>query len=109
MIFSDDFWRAVQDYTLQFPTLESLGENASAWLAVRNAAKATARASVLITSGTAEGGSGSGQRNFSQSVLIDALDYRRHQLDASYTLPVHLRRDDASALVISFAPPSSCI
>jgi len=107
MTLSDDFWRALQDYTLAFPDLASLGAGnpPASWLAERNAVKTTARSAVLITSANAEGGSGAGQRNFSPSILIDALDWRRNQLDSTYALPPHLKRNEASALILRFGPP----
>ena len=109
MTLSDDFWRALQDAILAFPDLASLGTGnpPATWLAARNAAKSTARAAVLITSTGSEGGSGSGQRNFEQSIVIDALDYRRHQLDAAYALPGHLRSDDSSPATLRFNPPAT--
>lgn len=106
MTRSDDFWRAVQDAKLTFPTLASLGSGdpPAAWLAARNAAKSTGRAAVLITSSGSEGSSGSGQRNFDQNIVVDALDYRRHQLDSTYTLPPHLATDDSAPATLRFRP-----
>ena len=90
MTFDDNFWRAWQDCALSFPDLASLGANAVNWLAARAAAKSTARAAVLITQTGSEGGSGSGQRNFDQNTVVDALDCRRFALDPAYELPPHL-------------------
>lgn len=92
MTFDDNFWRALQDAVLAFPTLASLGagDPPATWLASRTAAKNTARAAVLITQTGSEGGSGSGQRQFDQGTVVDALDCRRFALDPAYELPPHL-------------------
>lgn len=92
MTFDDNFWRALQDAVLAFPTVASLGSGTppATWLAARNAARETARAAVLITGSSSEGGSGSGQRQFDQGTVVDALDCRRFALDATYELPPHL-------------------
>jgi len=89
--FSDSFFRAVADYAIQFPTVQDLGENASAWIAEYNKVRGTAFASVLLTTNSQEGGgSAGGQRNFSQEMRVDALHCRRYDLDNTYVLPPHL-------------------
>ncbi len=107
MTFDDNFWRALQDYTLMFPDVASLGDGTppAAWFAERNRVQRTARASILITSSATEGASGSGQRQFDQAKLVDALDFRRNQLDPTYPLQRHLKRNSAAATVLTFRPP----
>jgi len=92
MLFDDDFWRALADCQINFPSLADLGDGnpPSAWLAEYIRVGRTAFASVLLTASGTEGGNASGQRQFSQATIIDALHCRRFDLDPSYTLPVHL-------------------
>jgi hypothetical protein len=106
MTFDDDFWRALQDYTLKFPDIESLGTGTppTTWLTERTRVQTTARASILITQSASEGASGTGQRQFDQAKLVDALDYRRHQLDAAYPLQRHLRRNTSAPVILTFRP-----
>lgn len=103
-VFDDNFWRAVADYNLQFPNLAALGTNAADWLAEYARVKRSAFSSVLITASASEGASGSGVKNFPQATLVDALHYVRHQLDASYPLPVHIARAGRSGTAIRFSP-----
>lgn len=114
MGFTDQFWRALQKYRLAFPTLVSLGTSAATWLAERERVEGTALAQVLLTSGSHEGGSQSGERSFPGELLVDALDCRRFELDDTYTLPEHLgdfaaasasrRKRKAGGIVMQFSP-----
>lgn len=90
--FTDQFWRALADYQIKFADAGSLGSGTPPvnWLEEYNRVRATAMSSVLITSGSFEGGGNSGVQNFPQEILLDALHCRRFDLDANYELPVHL-------------------
>lgn len=85
--FTDQFWRAIADYKVFMP---ALGTAAATWLTEYNKVRRTAFASVMFTANSTEGGSASGQRQFPQEVLTDALHCHRHDLDPAYALPVHL-------------------
>lgn len=92
MTFDQNFWQALADYGVQFPTLESLGSGnpPDKWIAEYNRVRADAFGSVLVTSTGTEGANASGLKQFPQATLIDALHCRRFELDPTYTLPVHL-------------------
>lgn len=98
--FTDSFYRALQGYVLQFPTLGSLGSGNPpvAWYAEYLAVKKDAQAQVLVnaTSGP-DGAQVSGMRNFSGETKEDALHIRRWQLDSTYPLPAHLANFPAAA------------
>jgi hypothetical protein len=99
--FSDQLFRAIADYAIQFPNAGSLGTDLAKWLAEYTRVRSTAFASVLLTSNSQEsGGSAGGQRNFSQEVLIDALHCRRYDLDNTYVLPPHLADYPSQVLLI---------
>lgn len=104
MPFSEQFWRAVADYGVLFVDLDSLGAGnpPADWLTEYQRVRATAFASVLITSAGFEGGSGSGQRQFPQEVLIDALHCRRYDLDNDYVLPRNLALYPSAAVVADY-------
>jgi hypothetical protein len=88
--FSDELFRAVADYALQFPDANSLGTNAATWLTEMARIRRTAFAAILINASATEGANASGLRNFPQQVLADALHCRRYDLDSAYVLPPHL-------------------
>jgi hypothetical protein len=79
---------ALAHYRLQFPDEASLGtgDPPTAWKTEYDAVVAGGGAfdPVLLTSGSFEGGQGSGIRNFDQGVLLRALHARRHELDDDY-------------------------
>lgn len=100
-LFNTQFWRALADYRIKFPNKAALGEAGATWLTEYARVKATAFASVLITSSTTEGGSGSGARNFSQETLVDALHCRRAELDDEYELPEYLAAFEAQKLYVA--------
>ncbi len=104
MRLTTDFYRALADYRLTFPDLASLGVNAVTWLTERARVARTARAAVLIVSSGTEGGSASGQRQFDQGILIDALDWLRHEYDATYALPGHLVNPRGKGMSLQFEP-----
>ncbi len=91
MPFTDPFWRAIARYRLMFPDLDSLGVSVVTWLTELDRVGRSAFAAVLLTnSNTGDGSGASGQKNFSQEVLTDALHCRRFELDDTYELPEHL-------------------
>lgn len=113
MPFTDQFWRAVADYAILFPSLAAVTQTTSwdLWLTEYQRVRATAFASIIITANTAEGGSASGRSQFDQETLVDALHCRRYDLDNTYVLPVHLtsylsaaarRRQSSDPLIMTF-------
>jgi hypothetical protein len=110
--FTDQFFRAIADYALKFPTLGDLGGGnpPSTWMAEYNRVRQTAFASVLLTSNSQEGGgTAGGQRNFSQEILVDALHCRRFDLDNTYILPAHLAGYPSALIRRRNARPGSMV
>lgn len=70
-----DFDLALAHYRLTFPNLASLGAAPAypTWRAEYDRVADGGLNAVLITSNAYEGASGSGQKNFAQTVLLEAL------------------------------------
>lgn len=81
-----DYRLALAHYRLLFPDLASLGMGTppATWMTEYNRVVSSAFGEVTLTSTSFEGGSGSGQRNFDQSILLRALHNRRTELDCTY-------------------------
>lgn len=92
---SRDLQLALAHYRMMFKTVADLGAGAdpALWKKEYDRVSASGFNAVLITSSSYEGGAGSGQKNFKQSILLEALHTRRAELD-----PTH---DE-----VAFAPPS---
>lgn len=82
----DDYQLALAHYGIMFPDVASLGAGTPPvdWKAEYDRLVDSGLGAVLITSTGAEGASASGQRNFDQKVLLNALHARRMALDATY-------------------------
>jgi hypothetical protein len=82
---SDDIALALAHYRVMFPDLGSLGTGTppATWKTEYDRV-AAAFDRVLLTSGSFEGGQGTGERYFDQKALLRALHKRRTELDATY-------------------------
>jgi hypothetical protein len=80
---------ALAHYRLQFPDAGSLGSGdpPATWKTEYDRVAGVTLDSVLLTSGSFEGGQGSGIRNFDQTVLLRALHARRAELDPNDSRP----------------------
>lgn len=84
----DDFDLALAHYRLLFPTLASLGTAAADWRTEYDRVAASGLSPTLLTSTSFEGGASGASRNFSQTVLLEALHCRRAELDSDYSATV---------------------
>lgn len=77
---------ALAHYRLQFKDEASLGtgDPPNTWKTEYDRVADGTLDPVLLTSGSLEGGQGSGIKNFDQTVLLRALHDRRAELDTSY-------------------------
>jgi hypothetical protein len=101
---------AIAHYRMMFPNAAALGTDAADWLAEYNRVSSCGLAATLITGSTFEGGGATGQRNFSQTVLIQGLLIVRAELDPLFDdvafAPPKIRRRQRMGITVQFGTGS---